>query len=376
MNDLLFFAVTATLFSWHVKQQRAAAAATTTDSSSSCAAVKNSAFVFVKPHANTPATQKLVQEKLTAAGCTILSEIDIDGQTIDEQKLIDQHYYAIGAKPTTDDAIPQKRQRRAVILTHWACCVLLFFCILAASKATILPAKDIPVPADKFQATFGESWATVLAENRACNAMEACARFPCNAEELNKAWSTAKVTKFGGGFYCGLVTINGVSLYVFNAFFMTMRSKFVGPGVSIHCFEVEWNAAQLSWSDFRNKVLGPTDPAEGPEGSLRKTILDKYVSLGLTAKPDKGDNGVHASASPFEGLAEKMNWLKRPLEKDGFGQALLSAGLSKARILDWSVDPQVVLPNGSKGSVFDALEDMDAADCLAKLVELNKLNAQ
>jgi hypothetical protein len=98
MNDLLFFAVTATLFSWHVKQQRAAAAATATaeSSSSSCAAVKNSAFVFVKPHANTPATQKLVQEKLTAAGCTILSEMDIDGQTIDKQKLIDQHYYAIG----------------------------------------------------------------------------------------------------------------------------------------------------------------------------------------------------------------------------------------------------------------------------------------
>jgi hypothetical protein len=253
---------------------------------------------------------------------------------------------------------------------------LLLFFVLAASKATIMPAKDIPVPADKFQAAFGESWATVLAENRACNAMEACARFPCDAEELNKAWSTVKPTKFGGGFYCGLVTINGISLYVFNAFFMSMRSKFVGPGVSIHGYEVEWNAAQLSWSDFRNKVLGPTDPAQGPAGSLRKTILDNYVSLGLTAKPDNGDNGVHASASPFEGLAEKMNWLKRPLEKDGFGQALLSAGLSKGRILDWSVDPQVILPDGSKGSVFDALEDMDAEDCLSKLVELNKLNAK
>jgi hypothetical protein len=100
MNDLLFFAVTATLFSWHVKQQRAVATAAATESSSSCAAVKNSAFVFVKPHANTPATQKLVQEKLTAAGCNILTEMDIDGQTIDKQKLIDQHYYAIGAYVT------------------------------------------------------------------------------------------------------------------------------------------------------------------------------------------------------------------------------------------------------------------------------------
>ena len=30
-----------------------------------------------------------------------------------------------------------------------------------------------------------------------------------------------------------------------------------------------------------------------------------YKELGLTSVPNKGDNGVHASASPFEGLAEK-----------------------------------------------------------------------
>ena len=90
-TELLVFAVTATLFTLQIK--RAAAA-----SSSDCKAgeLKNSAFVFVKPHANTPAVQKLVRDKLKAAGCTILSETDIDGKTIDEQKLIDQHYYAIG----------------------------------------------------------------------------------------------------------------------------------------------------------------------------------------------------------------------------------------------------------------------------------------
>lgn len=204
--------------------------------------------------------------------------------------------------------------------------------------------------------------------------MEACERFKCDAEALDAAWGTAKVVKFGGGFYCGLVTMNKLSLYVFNAFFMTMRSKFVGSNVSIHCYVVEWNAAQLSWSDFRNKVLGPTDPAEGPVGSLRKTILDNYRSLGLDAQPNKGDNGVHASASPFEGLAEMLNWLKSPLEQVPFGEALLSAGLSKSTIMEWSVDPQVTLPDGNKGSVFDALEDMDAEPCLAMLVKLNSMN--
>jgi len=75
----------------------------------------NSAYVFVKPHANTPKVQEFVKSKLVGAGLTVLSESDISGDTIDEKKLIDQHYYAI------------------------------------ASKATILPAKDIPVPPEKFE---------------------------------------------------------------------------------------------------------------------------------------------------------------------------------------------------------------------------------
>jgi hypothetical protein len=154
-----------------------------------------------------------------------------------------------------------------------------------------------------------------------------------------------------------------------------MRSKFVGKNDSIHCYEVVWDPSQLSWSDFRSKVLGPTDPNEAPVGSLRRTILDNYQSLGLSAVPNKGDNGVHASASPFEGLAEKINWLRRPLESDDFGKALLAAGLSKTTIEEWSVDPQVIVSeNGSKGSVFDALEDLDADECIAKLVQLNDWN--
>ena len=87
MNDLILFAATATLFTLYGKRVA---------SEKTCDGLKNSAFVFVKPHANTPQVQALVREKLVAAGCTILSEMDIDGKTIDEQKLIDQHYYAIG----------------------------------------------------------------------------------------------------------------------------------------------------------------------------------------------------------------------------------------------------------------------------------------
>jgi len=176
----------------------------------------NSAFVFVKPHANTEATQELVKKKMVGAGIEIVSEHDIDGEIIDKKKLIDQHYYSI------------------------------------ASKATLLSAEDIPVPIDKFQAEFGESWEVVLAEKRACNAKEACERFGCTINELNQAWrdSDTKVVKFGGGFYCGLVSFRNQPLYVFNAFFMSMREKFVAPGSSIHCYVVQWDPSKLSWHAF------------------------------------------------------------------------------------------------------------------------------
>ena len=78
------------------------------------------------------------------------------------------------------------------------------------------------------------------------NAIQACEKFWCNAAELDAAWQEAKVTKFGDIFYCGLAAINGDSLYVFNAFFMVMRSKFVGADNKMHSFEVQRESEKLS----------------------------------------------------------------------------------------------------------------------------------
>ena len=83
------------------------------------APLKNSAFVFVKPAANTEATRALVRKVLKERKVKITKEGEIKGAEIDKKKLIDQHYYAI------------------------------------ASKATLTKPKDLPVPADKFEAKFG-----------------------------------------------------------------------------------------------------------------------------------------------------------------------------------------------------------------------------
>ena len=82
----------------------------------------NSAFVFIKPHANTPQAQAYVKAGLKAKGINILKEGEITGEKIDKDMLIDQHYYAI------------------------------------ASKATLVKADKMPVDPNKFEAQFKVSW--------------------------------------------------------------------------------------------------------------------------------------------------------------------------------------------------------------------------
>jgi hypothetical protein len=285
-----------------------------------------------------------VREGLKAKGLTITREGDITAETIDKKKLIDQHYYAI------------------------------------ASKATIMKPHELNVPADKFKEQFGLEWKDALEAGNVYNALDGCEKLGISPDEMDAEWgkckAAKKLVKFGGGFYCGLIEIEGKeSVYVFNGFFMSMRNKFTAPGLSIYYYSVEWDQAALSWADFRGKVLGPTDPADAPEDSLRGVVMKDWEALGLSEVPNVGDNGVHASASPFEAFAERNNWLEVPLREDPFGQAMLNAGFSEEWITAGCVDPQVPLDTtGTKGSLFDAVEDVDSAACLHRLQELVKLS--
>jgi hypothetical protein len=156
---------------------------------------------------------------------------------------------------------------------------------------------------------------------------------------------------------------------------MRMRGKFTEPSGSIHYYSVEFDPANVKWADFRGAVLGPTDPAKAPADSLRGILFSDWEKLGLASAPNTGDNGVHASASPFEGLAERANWLKTPIGSDSFGAALLSAGVPEEFISKGTVDPQVAMPGEEKrGSLFDALEDLDVAECLAKVKSVAEAN--
>jgi len=305
-------------------------------------AVRNSAFVFIKPHAVTDKVKALTKVALDKHNITVLKEGSIKAEVIDKKKLIDRHYYSI------------------------------------ASKATMVKPAELNVPEEQFHDQFGLPYGDACAAGKVVNAVDACAQLGIDAEQMDKEWGKAKkerrLSKFGGGFYCGTIEIEGKEpLHVMNGFFMAMRAKFTKPGTQIYYYHVEWDPAKLSWADFRGKVLGPTDPENAPQDSLRGEILAKWEELGLKEKPNVGDNGMHASASPFEALAERSNWMGIPIAKDGFGREALSEGIPLSTLKKWSLDPQVPIADDTKGSIFDALEDMDSDACLAKMVALSKL---
>jgi len=305
----------------------------------------NSAFVFIKPHAckgKPGSVESVVEGKFKETGIRVTDKGEFSAEEIDKNMFIDTHYGAI------------------------------------ASKAVKLKPSELNVP-DKgkkqFEAAFGESWDSAVAAGKVFNAKDGAEKLGIKAEGVNAEWSKLTrgkdLIKFGGGFYCGKVK----DIYVMNGFYMSMRAAYCNPGEKIQWYTVSWPSDSLSWEDFRGKVLGATDPSEAPKGSIRRVILDQYKYLGLASKPNTGDNGVHASASPFEALAERKNWLGKSVEDDLYGKGLIAAGVSSDTIAKWSGDSQVSVEGETKDgktmSVFDTLEDLDADTILAKVSKIS-----
>lgn len=300
----------------------------------------SSAFVFIKPHAVKDPVQALVKKRFESEGIQVLSEGPISAEKIDKDMLIDTHYGAIAAR-----AMKQKPAE-----------------LVVQKKAQ-----------DEFEKAFGLSWSDAVTKGMVYNLVDGAVKLGCSYSELGDKYDKLKkgetLLKFGGGFYCGKVD----GIFVINGFYARMRSQFTVPGECIYFYEVQWDAARLSWADFRGKVLGGTDPKTADQASLRNEIYRDWKALTLDSEPNTGNNGLHASASPFEALAERTNWLGVPLTQDYFGRAMLAAGISLAMIKAWCDDPAVKFQSKNQ-SLFDLLEDLDGRECLRKSQEIKAQN--
>ncbi len=211
------------------------------------------------------------------------------------------------------------------------------------------------------KATFEEKFGTMEGKT-ILGGLEFMAANPdFTAESLDELWMTKKSTKLAGGTYTADVEYNGETVYLVNAFHASQLEHFIKPGRSIVVFNA---ASDQPWEALRNDLIGKTRPTDAKEGSLRQTFLAQQEALGIPVV-DMGNNGVHLSAGPVEGLAELIRFFsgsneatENDMAQYPFGQILINTfGGTKAVTITSNVDITV---NGEETNTFDATEEQDS----------------
>lgn len=216
---------------------------------------RNSALLFIKPEHFSPLVKDVIEQRLLEVpSLTIKCHAAVPGRRAQDKQLVDLQYFRIA---------------------NYACTV---------TPASALNAiHSHPSPKDIFSSFFKESLNVVVSEKRIMNARAACDLFSLTPGILEELWRNAEseqmVCKMGQEFYCARLKVPtgdaSAMVYVVNGFYLAFREKFTNPNAMTHCYEVDWNASDMSWRDLREKVIGCADPSQAFKGSIRRQIYDR-----------------------------------------------------------------------------------------------------
>ena len=292
---------------------------------------RQTAFVFIKPHAVNPACTNLLEARMAAVPTL---NVDASGTVsaveISARSLATKHYGTL------------------------------------AERAMTIPPSTLPRPADaaldKFRAAFGFSFDAPPA-GQLLNAAEFLSTHPgLDPFDFEKRWRANACVKLFPGTYAARVLCEGESKdspVVINGFFPAMRAKFADPKLAPHGIKyyiVSWAEGTMDWEAFRTTFIGATNPAKADPASVRGTMYTDWKALGLSMQPYGADNGVHASASPVEAVYEMMLWTSSiELEDTQFYAAATAAGVGLATIKEWV---------SGQGPFFDLAEHQNLTACI------------
>jgi hypothetical protein len=207
----------------------------------------------------------------------------------------------------------------------------------------------------KISSNFNIDWDSQIASGNIYNGFELIEKFRISPVDLNEIWMKAQ-------------TINGKNIFVTNAFYPAIQTKYTNKDSGIIALSIEL-PKNMSWNDFR-ELIGSTDPKKAKEGTLRRHLLNVASSFDITVTVL--DNAVHASASPFEALREISLWgqfLDQDYKSEPLYKALIENGINEQIINTWFDNP-FVLSEGNKIRLFDRLENLDFQDTLDYLITL------
>lgn len=187
-------------------------------------------------------------------------------------------------------------------------------------------------------------------------------RFGLTSAEVLRLGESAGIRKVAQGTYISRLQ-DPCQCIVINAFHPAQLEHFTEPGAAVIAFDV---AFRYSWTEFRDKTLGATDPQQAQPGSLRRKLLESANELKL-GTVSQNRNGVHGSGGPVEGMAEIGRFFRTDLSNTLFGAQIVSSGLDK-EILGWAA-ANPVLDSGA--ALFEATECVSPHDVLQMLKALS-----
>ncbi|KAL3916518.1 MAG: hypothetical protein SGPRY_006785 [Prymnesium sp.] len=303
------------------------------------ACLANRALVFLKPHAATDACHAFLRAHLSSAGIALLSAGTTHAQEIEQRGLIDAHYGSLAS---------------------------------AAMSTEPADLRISPAAREAFVKAYGVEWEDTLGS--IIRNDKALAALGVDGSALEGMWRRGLQVKLAPGTYISRLDLSQHDqhgpLYTINGFYPAMREAFIKPGAQVRFMVCEFSESELSWQDFRQKVIGATDPAKAAAGSARAALLERWSELGLESAPTQGLNGVHASAGPLEGLKERIIWAGTQLGDDELASALLDHGLKKRTLEHWLSENPVVTLGGKTDKVFDLTEEI-STDALLEMVRLD-----
>lgn len=287
----------------------------------------NQALAFIKPHViSSHAARDIIRSVFEQNGITVLFRKRLKGSEIAAQGLIDRHYAA---------------NARAGICRDPA--------TLPVSHAAQQAFKD----------SFGAEWSQVVAGGSVVSGLVMQERLAISGEKLNEWWNSHKFKKLAGGLYVAYFDDQGV--YVINGFYPSMREIFTAAEAEIELLVLEFDEAKLPWQSFRDDIIGSTNPAQAAANSIRGRLFRLQGELGISIT--YRENAIHASASAFEGLIEKLLWLPEwPLAEEPLWQELLPYNLSSDKLFAWQMENRLVTIVNRTASLLDMLENRGTAE--------------
>lgn len=190
-----------------------------------------------------------------------------------------------------------------------------------------------------------------------------------DAHSLDQLWFTKKSQKVKGGFYVQVYDIPGEQFVLVNGFHPVQLLHFIESSHRIVLLVLH---SDTDWATLRNDLVGATFPDKAVPGSIRGTLYANPSRYGFT-EVGIGNNGVHLSAGPYEGLFEIMNFLGNLVDLNVNEnpplvlRKLMATGLSLEDALQVTKNPTIEV-DGKTKDLFGATEDVNTDEAVALYV--------